>query len=109
MGETFLTRYFQNKDATPMYQVFFSLTIGILLSPWSSGLFFLVIFSILYEIVYYLFTFGKPEYWQLQTRTAVLYGYFAGWIIGRTATGQEILTPGVPGSFLDVFSVENLL
>lgn len=109
MGETFLTRYFQDPNSTPMYQVIFSFTIGILLSPWSSGLFFLVIFSILYEIIFYLFTFGKPKFWQLQTRTAVLYSYFAGWIIGRTATGQEILTAGIPNSFSDVFSTQNIL
>jgi len=109
MKDTFLTKYFQSEHATPMYQVIFAVTVGILLSPWSSGLFFLIVFTLIYEIVFYLFTFGKPEYWQLETRLAVIYGYFFGWIVGRSLCNQEILTAGVPNTMSQLFSPENLL
>ena len=96
MGETFLTRYFQSEECTPMFQIIFAFVYGVLLSPWSSGIFFLVVFALIYEIIFYLFTFGDPRYWQSETRVSVVAASFFGWIIGRTVYQQDVLKSGIP-------------
>jgi hypothetical protein len=93
---TFLNTWFQNEKYTQMAQVISSLTLGILFSPFSYGLFFLFVFMIFYEIAYYLFTKGEAPYYDLTTRASVINSYFLGYIIGRTAAGQPIFISGVP-------------
>ena len=91
-----LTWWFQNENYTKMAQVISSLVLGILFSPFSYGLFFLFVFLIFYEILYYIFTLGDPKYYDVETRVGVINGYILGYIIGKTATGQEVLNEGVP-------------
>lgn len=91
----FITNWFCNPKNTPMFQVIISLVFGILLSPWSSGLFFLVIFIIAYEILYYIFTKGNPLYYNVFVRTSVILASILGFIIGRTLSGDEVLQEGV--------------
>lgn len=88
--------WFCNEKNTPMAQVLIALVLGILLSPWGSGLFFLVIFIILYEILYYIFTHGDPKYYNIFVRVGIIYASIFGYILGRTLSGDEILYEGVP-------------
>lgn len=88
--------WFCNEKYTPMAQVIVSLVWGILLSPWSSGLFFLIVFIIIYEIMYYLFTRGDPKYYDVFVRTAVICAAVLGYILGRTLSGDDILHEGIP-------------
>ena len=86
-----------NEKYTPLTQLVVAFVFGILLSPWSSGIFFLVVFIIIYEWLLYVFTHGNPQYWSSFTRCAVICGSVLGYIVGRTLSGDEILVPGVPG------------
>jgi hypothetical protein len=92
-----LHRIFCNDKTTPMFQVITAFAFGVILSPWSSGLFFLVIFIIIYEIFLYIFTHGDERYWDSFTRCGVICASLLGFIVGRTLSGDEILVPGVPG------------
>jgi hypothetical protein len=79
-----------------MAQVVIAFAYGVLLSPWSSGLFILIITIILYEILLYIFTHGDPRYFNVFVRTGVISASILGYLIGRTASGDEILYEGVP-------------
>jgi 4-hydroxybenzoate polyprenyltransferase len=92
---SWLHAWFCNDNYTAMAQVIVALTLGILLSPWSSGLFFLIIFIILYELFYYIFTKGNPRYYNVFVRTGVIFASIFGYILGRTLSGDEILTEGI--------------
>lgn len=65
-------------------------------APFSWGLFFLVVFTFIWEWSYFTFTGGDPRYWQLQTRLGVIMSTFLGYIVGRMLFRKEILVPGVP-------------
>jgi len=91
-----LPTLFCNDKNTVMAQAIVSFAYGILLSPWSQGLFFLIISIIIYEILYYVFTHGNPRYYQVFTRCGVICAAIAGYIIGRTICNCDILYEGVP-------------
>jgi hypothetical protein len=63
---------------------------GVLLAPWGAGLYFLIIFTIIFELLYYLFTAGDPRYWQLELRIGTFLASILGWIVGRTFSGLPI-------------------
>lgn len=86
-----LKYFFNNPNYTPMAQVFVSLIFGLLLSPWSYGLFFLIIFLIVYEFLYYLYS----PYHNLFVRTGVIMSCLLGFIIGRTLSQDEIILIGI--------------
>ena len=89
-------RWFCNEKYTPMAQMIIALVWGILLSPWASGLFFLFVFIIIYEILYYVFTRGDPRYYNVFVRVSVMCASIFGYILGRTLSGDDILHEGVP-------------
>jgi hypothetical protein len=91
----FFCDWFCNDKYTPMAQVIVALTWGILLAPWSSGLIFLVISIIFYEFFYYLFTRGRPPYYNLFVRTGCIMASILGYIIGRTLSQDDILMTGM--------------
>ena len=95
---TIVSDYFQNAKYTRMFQVIFSLAFGIILAHWGSGLFFLVVFLIFYELAYYIFTGGNPLYWDHFTRVGVIMASILGWIVGRSLLGDPVLKEGVPGT-----------
>ena len=88
--------WFCNERCTPVAQIIIAFAWGVLLSPWSSGLFALTIFIILHEILYYLFTHGDPKYYSVFIRTGVIYTSIFGYILGRTLSGDDVLQEGVP-------------
>ena len=89
--------WFQNEKSTRMFQAIFSFAFGMVLAHWGSGLFFLVLFIIFYEIAYYVFSHGKLPYWDPFTRVAVINSSLLGWIVGRTLLDDTVLQEGVPG------------
>jgi len=91
-----LSRFFCTTASTRMSQVISACAFGILLAPFGSGLFFLVVFRVVYETFYYIMTKGNPLYWDLFTRCCVFYSSLFGWVIGRTLLEMNILEPGVP-------------
>jgi hypothetical protein len=74
---------------TPTAQVILSFAVGVLLSPWSWGLIFYILFLVVYEIVYYFFTDNWDEY----SRMAVIVYAILGWIIGREFYHLFVLDP----------------
>jgi len=81
-----------------MGQILPSFCLGVLLSPWSRGAFFLALGSFLYDLVFYIFSW-RPDgtsTWDPWSRGGAFLASILGWIIGRTAAGQEIFQPGVP-------------
>lgn len=97
---TWIHNFFCNSRNSPMFQVIFGFTFGMLLSPWSNGIFWLAIITIIYEIFFYMFTNGDPRYYNLFVRTAVIYSNILGYICGRTLTDSEITYCKIP-SFCD--------
>lgn len=91
----FICSWFCNDKYTPMAQVIVALTWGIILSPWSSGLIFLVASIIIYEIVYYIFTRGRFPYYNVFVRTGAMMASILGYIIGRTLSQDDILMTGM--------------
>jgi hypothetical protein len=86
---TWITWYFCNEDRTAMAQLVSAMVFGILLSPWSGGLFFLVAFIIVYELAYYVFAKGDPRYYDVETRPCVIAGSLFGYILGKTLMSTE--------------------
>lgn len=84
-----VTRFFCNEDRTAMVQLVSAIVFGILLSPWSGGLFFLVAFIIVYELAFYVFTKGDPRYYDLETRPCIIAGSLFGYILGKTLTSTD--------------------
>lgn len=111
---TWINTWFQNEKYTPMAQVIVAFVFGILLSPFSSGLFFLTVFIVVYEILYYLFInpltvvpYGgyddplgqnnyNPRCYNIFVRVSVMIASILGFIVGRTLSGDNILQEGVP-------------
>ena len=91
-----ISKFFQDDNKTPMVQVISALAFGVLLSPWAQGIFFLVIFIVIYEIFFYLFTHGNPRYYNVFVRVSVMMASILGYIIGRTSMSMNILKCGVP-------------
>lgn len=85
-----------NENSTPMMQVILAFSFGVILSPWSYGLFFLFVGIIFYEIFLYVFTHGNERYYDVFTRCGVIYASILGYIIGRTITNMDVLNEGVP-------------
>lgn len=68
---------------TPVGRIIVSLTLGILLSPFSNGVTLFISYIIIYEVIYYLYTSGRSLPWDPITRVGIFYGSIAGWLIGR--------------------------
>jgi len=71
----------------------------VLAAPYGSGLFFLVVFRVLYETLLYAAAHGpgvRCAPWDLFTRCSVFYASVFGWVVGRSLMGLPVLHPGVP-------------
>ena len=90
-----LETWFCNPKYTPMAQVIVAIVWGIILSPWSQGLIFLVASVIAYEVAFYLFTRNHPQCYNNFTRTGVICASILGYIVGRTLSVDEILISGM--------------
>lgn len=81
-----LFNYAQGKDVY-VAQIISAFGFGIILSPWSMGIFFLIGWTIVYEIFIGFFLKFKSPYWYLPARIAVVLYSFMGWILGRIVVG----------------------
>lgn len=77
---------------SPMAQIVLSFFTGVLLSPWSYGFIFLLIFIVIWEIwwIWYL----RLEYITRIERPLVIIAAFLGWLVGRTAAKLPVLESG---------------
>jgi len=84
-----------NKKITPMCALIMAIVFGVILSPWSSGLWFLAVFTILNEILYYIFSSNTDCAYILFDRTGIIFGYIFGYILGRTLSCDNVTKKGV--------------
>lgn len=68
-------------------QMIVGFAVGLMFSPWSTGIQFVLAFMIVYETLVYVITDGKEPYWNLADRAAIVACYLFGWIIGRYLAG----------------------
>src|SRR5438045_3112912 len=98
MKETFITRYYKNEKYTFLFSLIASFALGILFSPFSNGIFFLLALSLLSEVLCYVFTGGDEKYWNPFHKGFILLSYILGWYIGRliSVPKENILDDGIP-------------
>jgi len=75
-----------NSEQTIVYQIIYSVVIGVIFSCFSCSLAVLLLFIILMECM--IFSSSQHRYYP-QIRIPVVMSYLAGWIIGRTIFEQE--------------------
>lgn len=75
-------------------QELISLVMGIALAPFGDGVFLLLVWIVVYEIIYYYITKDRPGCWSVRTRIGIILASFLGWIIGRQLTGKDIMSMG---------------
>lgn len=91
-----LANWFCNEKYSPVFQYISAFVLGVLVAPWSSGLFFLIVFIIVYELAYYTYTHGNPKYYSAEVRAGVILASVLGWIMGRAVSDDNIFQDGVP-------------
>jgi len=66
-------------------------SLGILFSYWSYGIYYYLVWILLYEFfyIYYLYCFNKPIY--LFCRLIIILSTLLGWILGRFIIGISII------------------
>lgn len=72
-------------------KIIFSFVFGILLSPFSWGIFYLVASIIIFFVIDYIFCEGKFEYNYLEHRASVIFYGILGFIIGRTIHDMSVM------------------
>ena len=63
-------------------KLFLSVLLGMLLSPWTYGIFMAVLFFLFWEAIFY-YIMGDSHHWQPCIRAGCLMGLILGWLIGR--------------------------
>lgn len=105
-----------NSQYPVLAQIFIAFAIGVALSPYSSGITYVLAYLIIYEILVYAVTHGKKPYWNWYDRAAIAASYLLGWILGRTLAGWrdpftqypfEIRSPTLTAA--DPFGIKNEL
>ncbi len=78
-----------SRSFTPLSEVLISFSMGVLLSPISFGLFWFLLFLIIYEVIYYCLV--HKAFWDSNTRACVVIYSILGWIVGRSVRGAVIV------------------
>jgi hypothetical protein len=87
--EYYCTEHAQNLSAS----VIISFAYGVALSPWSSGIFWLIVTIILFEIIGYIL--GRHKCWDIIWRAGVIAAAILGWVTGRVLVDHnDIMCPG---------------
>ncbi len=68
----------------PTCQLIFSFVSGLIFSPWTQGLFYMLLFIVIYEIIYYIAVWGDLKKWDPYLRAGMIISYVMGWLVGRT-------------------------
>lgn len=106
-----LKEFISTESYTKEYQLIGSLCLGILFGPYSWGLFYLLLFIIIYELIIFILTKGNPKYWNHEVRAGIIMASIFGWLIGRELTLKDCSHRGVPQwlhNFLNTIHKENV-
>lgn len=79
----------ENLYGNELLLILFSFALSMVLAPWSWGIIFFFIFLVVWEIGMYLGTRGKPPFWFLEVRLAIVAASVLGWLVGRELTGKD--------------------
>lgn len=87
-------QYFCHENNTTTSQIIIAFVMGLLFSPFNMGLIYIILYLILNEILFYIFSNGKcPRYWDIFERCGVVCSTVLGFIIGRTLSFKDINSP----------------
>ena len=81
-------------DMNPILQFGISFGIGVLFSPWSSGLFYLLVGILVYEIILALLLASYSYPYPAFTRAGVIASSLLGYLVGRELFQHDILEEG---------------
>lgn len=79
-----------------MMQLITTFSLGVLFSPWSYGIFYLLLFIIMYEVVFFYYTGPYNPYWNPEVRGGVILAAILGFIVGRVFAEQDIFIDADP-------------
>ena len=107
MTDKFLNKLYKNDKTTLLFRVILAFTLGIIFSPFADGIFFLILLSLLSELLCYIFTGGDPRYFNIIYKPIIILFYLLGWLIGRilSTPKENIIHHGIP--CLDNFNIFN--
>jgi hypothetical protein len=74
-----------------LYQIIYSIVVGIIFSCFTDSLFILLFFALLSEVFAFCV---EGKYYTLPVRTVAISSYVFGWILGRTVFEQEFCIVG---------------
>lgn len=101
VDKTFLNKFFMYKTSIELMLII-NFGIGLFFSFFTNGIFYLIFFTILYELMFYSFTKGEEKYWNPVERCALFLDYILGWMIGRfifvntLLQGEDFFNTGLP-------------
>jgi hypothetical protein len=81
--ESYLLKLSQTHSNDIEFQIILSLTLGLLLAPFSWGLKFTFLFVVFFEIYVFLITYCYPPNTQFYDRLVINLFFFFGWILSR--------------------------
>lgn len=73
-----------NTRNTEFAQLLSAFLISVILSPWSWGPLYFILFLLVYETVCLWFTRGYEPFWRLEFRVGLIVASLFGWVVGRT-------------------------
>lgn len=85
---------------SPTALIIGSLCLGILLSPLGVGVFYLALFLVVWEVIFFGYCIFRQIHWCPPVRATAILAYILGWLIGREITANNAMEPGLP-EFLD--------
>lgn len=90
--DEYMHNYFSPDHGEFSYQLATAFALGMIFSPFSKGLFYLVLFIILFEIFLLWFCYNRNENYPPHKRILLVVIYIVGFIIGRIVIGSDKLT-----------------
>lgn len=78
--------YFNPDGYTSLFQIILAFSVGVIFSPYSSGIFYLIVFILIFEIVYTYqngATYNSVD--EAFLRGGLILAAILGWLLGRTA------------------------
>ena len=86
---SYLDSYFCNSDQTELFQVVIAFAFGLAAGPISSGIAFLIVYTIFFEVFLVFATGMREPYWYPEARIAIFCSGILGWVLGRWLVADE--------------------
>lgn len=87
-------RIFCRVGAEPVLQYGVSFVLGVILSPWSTGIFYLLVGLLLYEIIIGILAASYSLPYPVSVRAGIIGASILGFIVGRELFQQDPLDEG---------------